>query len=668
MQSLREIAPSTTAPAAKSSSDGRHDRRKGVQAALRRYDRGDVIDLNYLTLFESSTDALSLLDPDGVILEANPRWQELLQLPREQIVGRHIRDLSATGHEQSNEATYREAVKQRQSGARIIPIARADGKTIHVEISTINVAVAGNEVVFAIGRDVTQLVETVRELERSEQRYRSLVENIPDVVWSLDRDGRAEFVSAKIESVIGYTARETIEGHNRSRWDGCHPDDLPKLRAAYETMVYACEPADIEYRRKHKNGSWVWLHMRGRPSLDDSGQLLRIEGVITDITKRRKLEEQLSRAQKLEAIGQLTGGVAHDFNNILSVILANTHFLLDALPASEASRDDVEEIKRAAERAATLTRQLLAFSRQQVLATADVDVNDIVSGMHKMLRRVISEDIALSIEPSAQRAMVHADSGQLEQVIMNVCVNARDAMPGGGTLCIATERVHIAPPNADGVPRPGDYVRLSIRDTGTGMDEATKRQIFEPFFTTKGPARGTGLGLSTCYGIVVQSDGFIDVETAVGRGTTIHVYLPYVQHAPASVRAPRVAQATRRGDETVLLVEDDELLRKALQRALSAAGYTVLCAGTVADAMGLFAEVRNRLDLVLSDVVLPDQSGIALMDRVHDDAPSVKTMLMSGHTDHALLERHTFRVGTTFLQKPFHLSTLTERVRETLDA
>jgi len=353
---------------------------------------------------------------------------------------------------------------------------------------------------------------------------------------------------------------------------------------------------------------------------------------------------------------------------VLSVILANAHFVLDALPAGDVSRSDIEEIKRAAERAATLTRQLLAFSSQQVLAPADVDVSAVVAGMHKMLRRVISEDIALAIEPCADLAMVHADPGQLEQVIMNMSVNARDAMPGGGTLCISTQRVRVEGLGADGMVPPGDYVRLSIRDTGTGMGDDTKRQIFEPFFTTKGPAKGTGLGLSTCYGIVQQSGGYIDVDTALGRGTTFHVYLPRAQHARPSLPAPRPAPSARRGNETVLLVEDDELLRKALQRALSAAGYTVLCAGTMADAMALFVEVGDRLDLVLSDVVLPDQSGIALMDRVHDTAPAVKTMLMSGHTDHALLAKHTFRVGTTFLQKPFHLSALTDRVRDTLDA
>jgi CheY-like chemotaxis protein len=287
--------------------------------------------------------------------------------------------------------------------------------------------------------------------------------------------------------------------------------------------------------------------------------------------------------------------------------------------------------------------------------------------MHKMLRRVISEDIALSIEPCADLAMVHADPGQIEQVIMNMSVNARDAMPGGGTLSLATQHVRVTPSDAGIIPL-GDYVRLSVRDTGIGMNEETRRQIFEPFFTTKGPTRGTGLGLSTCYGIVQQSGGYIDVDTAPGRGTTFHVYLPQAQHVQPARPAARPAQSTRRGDETVLLVEDDELLRRALQRALSAAGYTVLCAGTMADAMALFAEVRDRLDLVLSDVVLPDESGIALMDRVHDAAPSVKTMLMSGHTDHALLAKHTFRVGSAFLQKPFHLSTLTDRVRDTLDA
>jgi PAS domain S-box-containing protein len=507
----------------------------------------------------------------------------------------------------------------------------------------------------------------VTKLKESERRYRSLVENIPDVVWAVDGAGQADFVSANVLQVCGYTSREAIARHNQDCRSTFHPDDVPRLLEAYETMLRTGQPIDLEHRVSHKNGSWVWVQTRGRPLLNEHGEVVRVEGVFTDTTNRRKLEAQLLHSQKLEAVGQLTGGVAHDFNNILAVIMANAHFVLDALPGDHTGRADIEEIKRAADRAACLTRQLLAFSRQQVLVPSDIDVGELASGMHPMLRRVISEDIELTIRRSGGSATVHADPGQIEQVIMNLCVNARDAMPEGGNLDIEIHRVDIAP--AEGTPAvpSGAYVRMSVCDTGMGMTDEVKQQIFEPFFTTKGPTKGTGLGLSTCYGIVKQSGGFIDVETTPGRGTSFHVYLRCVARATPSLQVPRVSQSRSRGDETILLVEDDDVLRRSLQRALSSAGYAVLSAGNVDDAVALFMEAAGRVALVLSDVVLPDHSGVFLVEHIHNVAPNVKTMLMSGHTDHALVEKHTSQAGTPFLQKPFALSVLTDRIRMTLD-
>jgi PAS domain S-box-containing protein len=622
----------------------------------------------YRTLFSSSTDALSVLDHEGVILECNPRWEEILRLERSAIVGRHIRDFAAPGHAHDNVASYRDAVSQHHSNAQVYPITRSDGRAIYVEISLVNMGMDGRDVVLAIGRDVTDLLETVAKLKESERQYRSLVENIPDVVWAVDGEGHAEFVSANIAKVCGYSSRDAMDRHNRDRCASFHSDDVPRLLEAYDTMTRTGKAIDLEHRLRHKNGSWVWVHTRGRPLLNERGEVVRIEGVFTDITNRRKLEEQLLRSQKLEAVGQLTGGVAHDFNNILAVIVANTHFVLDALPTGHESRADVEVIRSAADRAASLTRQLLAFSRQQVLVPSDIEVGELVGAMQPMLRRVINEDIQLTVVRCGGPAAVHADPGQIEQVVMNLCVNARDAMPEGGNLDIATRPVDIAPGDATPAVPSGAYVRLSVCDTGTGMSEEVKRQIFEPFFTTKGPTKGTGLGLSTCYGIVKQSGGFIDVESTPGRGTSFHIYLPRVAHAEPSLRISPVSQADGRGDETLLLVEDDDVLRRSLQRALSSAGYTVLSAGTVNDALGLFSEAADRVALVLSDVVLPDHSGVFLMEYLHRVAPAVKTMLMSGHTDHSLVERHTSQAGTPFLQKPFALSVLTDRVRTTLDA
>jgi CheY-like chemotaxis protein len=339
--------------------------------------------------------------------------------------------------------------------------------------------------------------------------------------------------------------------------------------------------------------------------------------------------------------------------------------LLDGLPAGDARRDDVEDIRQAADRAAALTRQLLAFSRKQVLAPVDLDLNELIAGVHKMLRRLISEDIALVIDTAPRVGLVHADRCQIEQVIMNLCVNARDAMPSGGTLRIATQDAVV--PDSSGSPDE-TFVRLSIADTGTGMDDEVKQHMFEPFFTTKGPGKGTGLGLSTCYGIIKQSGGFIEVDSTLGRGTTFHVYLPSVTPSAGSKRPSKLPAAGTCGDESILLVEDDEGLCKSLARTLRARGYTVISAQTGSDALRAIRDEARGVDLVLSDVVLPDANGIALVDTIRATRPGIKTMLMSGHTDHALLEQHPLRVSAGFLQKPFASGELSMHVRKLLDA
>lgn len=622
--------------------------------------------LKYQTLFENATDAFSMLDTDGVVLDVNRRWEEILQRPREQIIGRHIRDFTVPDHAEETLASHEHAVKEGRALVQVVALARADGTTAYVEVSTVPVDLGEGDVVFAVGRDVTALHETVRKLQLSEQKYRSLIENVPGAVWSAKSTSEVSFVGPHAEEIFGYTPQELERADQEQRLGTVHTDDLPRVRAAMDALFLNGAPLDIEYRRRHKNGSWLWIHNRAQRIPNAEGGTERIDGVAYDVTKHKQVEEQMFRAQKLEAVGQLTGGVAHDFNNILAVIFANVHFVIEALPVGDPRRDDAEEIKHAAERAAGLTRQLLAFSRQQVLTPVDLELDGLVSGVEKMLRRLISEDIRFDIEAGAAGCYVHADSGQVEQVIMNLCVNARDAMPGGGVLRIVTTSAELDG-SRDGVPS-GRYVRLSVCDSGTGMTDEVKRRVFEPFFTTKGPGKGTGLGLATCYGIIKQSGGFIEIDSSPGHGARFHVYLPRVDAPSTSRRPSMLPAAVSRGDETILLIEDDDVLRSSLTRFLSNCGYEVRSAANAKAAQCLFDEHHAAIDIVVSDVVLPDANGIALLERIVSAKPGLKTVLMSGYTDHAMLERRELDESSNFMHKPFAPKELAARLREVLDA
>jgi nitrogen-specific signal transduction histidine kinase/CheY-like chemotaxis protein len=394
-----------------------------------------------------------------------------------------------------------------------------------------------------------------------------------------------------------------------------------------------------------------------------------MDGMITDITERKQLEESVRLSQKMEAIGQLTGGIAHDFNNILASILANSHFLIEDLADHDPRRADAQEIKIAAERAAALTRQLLAFSRRQVLEPTTVDLNSTVNGLEKMLRRLIGEDIEFSVIPGADLGSVRVDVGQLEQVIMNLVVNARDAMPLGGGLLIETSNVELgdeyAASHVSAVP--GSYVMLAVSDTGCGMNAETQRRIFEPFFTTKELGKGTGLGLSTCYGIVKQSGGYIWVYSEPGRGTTFKIYFPRVNGRPEAGRKLS-GSFNVRGSETILVVEDDDRVRNAVSRMLEPLGYTVLSARNAGEASDVVAHHAESIDLVLSDVVMPSSSGPEVVAELQRKAPAARALFMSGYTDHAVLRNGALEGGTNFIQKPFAPEALVKKVREVLDA
>ncbi len=624
-------------------------------------------ELRYRTLLDQANEAIAVLSSDGVILEVNRRWEDIRQLPREQLVGQHISEAAPPGHEDANVEHYRRTVGDRTGRSSGIPILRADGSTIYMDFSTAAVDIDGESLIFSVGRDVTETVEATRKLKASEEKYRSLIENVPDVVWVATEDGQVTFVSPRVEAVCGFTPEEVTSAGASFWFDRVHPEDVARVREVYAGLARG--GFEAEYRWQRQDGQWIWIRARAVAAIHEHGVILA-EGTFADVTSQKRLEDQVRQSQKMEAVGQLTGGIAHDFNNLLAIILGNGRMLLEDLETGDPRRADAEAVVEAGERAAALTRQLLSFSRRQVLQPKCLSLNSIVSGIEKMLRRVIGEDIDVSIALADDDAATIADAGEIEQVIMNLAVNARDAMPGGGVLSIETAVVELDAEYAAahaGVT-PGRYVMLSVTDTGCGMDAETRQRAFEPFYTTKENGRGTGLGLSTCYGIVTQSKGHLAIYSELGRGTAVKVYLPRVDATGETSEPSTSAGRSLRGTETILIVEDDNRLRSTIRRILESRGYTVLAASDGPEAIAISEAHRGALHLVLSDMVMPGLSGADTLAEVMRRRPDIRMLLMSGYSDHALLRGGAIKPGLNFLQKPFAPQVLAAKIREVLDA
>jgi two-component system cell cycle sensor histidine kinase/response regulator CckA len=615
-------------------------------------------------LLGASHEAVAMLAMDGTILYVNQRLAEMAMAPRADLVGHNMFEFVAPGHETEFGKGF-----ELTATRSMVAFRRLDGVVRHVELSCTPIEIDGKPRLIAISNDLTDALAATAALQTSEEKYRSLVEHIPDIVWTGTAEGATLEVSSNVTDICGFSEAQLVIGQ-RPMWLGrVHVDDLARVEAALRAKAIHATPFDLEFRWQHEDGSWIWLHGRSvRAYLRDGAPCL--EALFTDTTDRKRVDEQVRLAQKMEAVGQLTGGVAHDFNNILAVILASSEFLLESLDDGDARRDDAIEIEKAAMRAAALTRQLLAFSRRQVLEPTTVDLNGTITELEKMLRRLIGEDIALEFAAAADLGFVRADVGQLEQVIVNLVVNARDAMPTGGRLTIETANVDLDESYATHhVPvTPGRYVMIAVTDTGCGMDAATQARVFEPFFTTKGPGKGTGLGLSTSYGIIKQSGGYIWVYSEPGHGSVFKIYLPRVdcQAAPGLPRAAR--KSTRGGHETVLLLEDDDAVRVSIHRILTGRGYRVLAAATGDEAIEQVASHLGTIDLILSDVVLPGRCGPDLVRLLHERLPAARVLFMSGYTDHALFMNGVLSEQFSFMQKPFTPEALSNKVREVLAA
>ncbi len=516
-----------------------------------------------------------------------------------------------------------------------------------------------------VSAQAAQAIERKRaEADRaaSEAKYRLLFEANPEGMWVYDAE-TLRFLAVNEAAVqrYGYTRAEFLA---MTVADIRRPEDHARIEAGLRDASHAREQFHGIHHR-HRDGSEIEVEVLAH-SIEFEGRPSRLV-LSRDVTQRRRLEEELRHAQRIEAVGRLAGGVAHDFNNFLTAILGYTELLLHAMPPDDANRSDVEEIKKAGGRAARLTQQLLAFSRRQVLQPTVIDVNALVTDMENMLRRLIGEDIELVAHLDEGVDRVRADAGQIEQVIVNLAINARDAMPQGGRLSIETADVELTEHGVAGVPiPPGRYVRLRVRDTGVGMDTGTRARVFEPFFTTKDRHRGTGLGLATVYGIVKQSDGYILVDSEPGRGTIFTVFLPSIGVGPVSPRTSRAIPAIS-GSETVLLAEDEDAVRKLARRTLEALGYRVMDARGGAEALALARETDGPIDLLLTDVVMPDISGSTLAKELQALRPGVPVLFMTGYTDDAAVRHGAGEAAVALIQKPFEPQSLARKVREVLD-
>ena len=505
--------------------------------------------------------------------------------------------------------------------------------------------------------------KTKRDLAESQETTRTILQHLRDgVLVASAETEELLFANEAMCAMLGYTRTELLSLDLR----GVHPQEsIPHVVEEFGRQARGEIALATDIPVKRKDGS-VFL-------ADVNSTLVEIEGrpcivgVFRDRTQQRQLEEQLKLAQRLEAVGRLAGGVAHDFNNLLSVILSYAGFAADALRESDPTHADIVEIQNAGQRAAALTRQLLAFSSKQILEPEVLSINKVVSGIESMLRRLLGEDIDIEVHLDEPLGSVMADPGQIEQIIMNLAVNARDAMPQGGKLTIETANAELDEGYAEQhvAVKPGRFVMLSVTDTGTGMEAETRAHVFEPFFTTKEKGKGTGLGLSTVYGIVKQSGGNIWIYTEPGSGTTFKVYLPLVDAPAVDVRR-RLTTAMATGSETVLVVEDEDAVRKLSERILRNAGYKVLAAASGGDALVLCEKQHETIDLLLTDVVMPQMSGRELAERLTKLFPRLKVLYMSGYTDNAIVHHGVLALGTRFIGKPFAAAELTRKVREVL--
>jgi len=636
-------------------------------------------------LLETLPDAIIAVDRDGTMVQVNAQAQELFGYERDELIGQKVEMLVPESYRRQHyhhREHFAEAPKTRRMGADLdLYGRRRNGSEFPVEVSLSPVSTENGTFVLSAIRDISDRKKIAEELRRAHEElyrrtaeqlgeYRSrlalIIDSSDDAIIGKNLDGTITSWNKGAERIYGYTPEEVIGKHISVLAPADRPDEIPEI---LRKIARGESVEHYESVRVTKDGRHLNVSISVSPLRDAKGGILGASAIARDITAQKRAEGQLHQSQKMEAIGRLAGGVAHDFNNILGIINACTEFLRDRLdPAAEPSHY-VENITKTVERGSALTRQLLAFSRTPAIQPCILDLNERLKDISRLLRPLMGDDVEVLIVSRSPSAVVEADPGQLDQILVNLAVNARDAMPRGGKFILETrmERFDEAFAEQHQAMAAGKYVLLAVSDTGSGMDEATVSRIFEPFFTTKEIGKGTGLGLATVYGIVKQSSGHILVYSEPGHGTTFKIYLPSADHKIGLGSKPEAETvAPKRQGTTILLVEDDEIMRSLTRQLLQEHGYTVIEADDGKSALEAVESHPGRIDLLLTDVVMRRMSGPELVERLSASHPNLKFVFMSGYTGELIAEREVLKRGITLLEKPFSRTALLNIIHTTL--
>jgi len=626
----------------------------------------------FRSLFEASNVIMLIIDPDsGQIVDANLAASRYYGYTRGQLGSMNIGEINSLPPEQV--AEERQRAKREERNYFIFPHRLANGTIRNVEVHSQPCILNGKVLLYSIIFDITERKQAEERLQESEETYRSILEASPDGIAISDLDGRILMLPPRTMALLGYSKQDELLG--RKVLEFIVPEDQERAASNISLMFRGLFKGSAEYRLLSAEGTEFQTEINAEYIRGSDGQPTKMVFVIRDITERKraekekaKLQEQLAQAQKIESVGRLAGGVAHDFNNLLTVINGYSELMLMAnLP--EQLRNPIIQIKYAGDRAQQLTSQLLAFSRKQVIQPKIINLNTLIADHMKMLGRLLGEDIEISTQLPKDLANIKADPGQIEQIIMNLVINSRDAMPFGGRILIETDNVEFdenyVRRHVDS--RPGKYVMLAISDNGTGMDEATKEKIFEPFFTTKGRDKGTGLGLATVFGVVKQNEGFIYVYSELNKGTSFKIYLPALEPTEAAETEQTAAQQQLEGTETILLVEDNPEVLELTQMTLSGYGYQVITARNGEEGLQVFREYQGTIDLLLTDVIMPVMGGKELADKLKAEYPYLKVIYFSGYTDESIVHHGVLETGAEFIQKPYSNKELAKKIRDVLD-
>ncbi len=627
---------------------------------------------HYRAMLKSAVDGIITCDEAGIIDSVNPAAEKMFGYATGELIGHNVKILMPSPYREEHDGHIARYCKTGEK--RIIGIGREavgqrrDGSVFPIDLAVSEVFLGDSRSFVGLLRDVTERKEVEEALRRERDFAESLAETARIIVLVLDTEGRIVRFNPYMEKVSGYRLEE-VKGE---LW---FPTFLPardhqRVGKVFLQVVDAMPKSAVVNAIVTKEGAERLIEWHTTTLQDADGKVAGVLSVGQDITERTHLESQLRQAQKMEAVGRLAGGVAHDFNTLLGSIFGYSEMVLDRLPEDHPQRRAIEQIHRGAERGAALTRQLLAFSRRQVLQPRLIDLNIVITEMREMLRRLTTEDIELRFDLEARIGQVKVDAGQIEQVIMNLIVNAADAMPHGGRVTLETANLDIDAGHAErgAVLVAGRYVTLSVTDDGSGMDDETRRHAFEPFFTTKEQGKGTGLGLSTVYGIVRQSGGGVSIDSEPGAGTCVKIYLLRSEEMPEDASRESQRAAPDRGSETILLVEDDEMFLELTTEVLESQGYTVLPANTPTEALAISRRHPESVHLLVTDMVMPEMTGSVLAQRLAAERPHLAVLLMSGYSDEILEERSAADSDRAFIQKPFRTEDLARTVRELLDA